>query len=474
MAQTKAVAKKPFGLSDKLGYMFGDFGNDFTFMLTSSFMMVFYTNVMGINAAIVGGLMMAARFIDAITDVTMGQIVDRSRPTAAGKFRPWIRRMCIPLAVAAFLVFQSGLRNMPYGLKVFWMFLTYILWGSVFYTSVNIPYGSMASAITANPDERAELSTWRSTGASLASLVINTVTPLLAYVTIDGVSQLDPVRITVIAGVYAVCGCICHMLCYKLTTERVEVPQNTQKLQVGKMLKSLFTNRALLGIILAAIMLLLGMLGMSGMAPYIFPTYYNNTGAQSTNSLLYGLVSMLVCAPLAARASKKFGKREVAATGSILCAVTWLICLVAKPESPWVFVAFYTISYTFLGFFNYVVWAMITDVIDDAEVKHGVREDGTIYSVYSFARKLGQALSSGMIGAFLGLIGYSDAVAAAPSQYPEVLDGMFNIACLIPAAGMILVALSLIFVYPLSKKKVDANAAYLKAKAEGKGGKKNG
>ena len=102
---------RPFGMRDKIGYMFGDFGNDFTFILSSSFMLKFYTDVMGIGAAVVGMLMMAARFIDAITDVTMGQIVDRSKPTEDGKFRPWIRRICGPVAISSFLIYQSGLAD---------------------------------------------------------------------------------------------------------------------------------------------------------------------------------------------------------------------------------------------------------------------------------------------------------------------------------------------------------------------------
>ena len=93
---------KPFGIKDKLGYMFGDFGNDFTFLLSAMFLLKFYTDVMGVSAALVGLMMMAARFVDAITDVTMGQIVDRSRPGKKGKFAPWIRRMCGPVAVAHF------------------------------------------------------------------------------------------------------------------------------------------------------------------------------------------------------------------------------------------------------------------------------------------------------------------------------------------------------------------------------------
>ncbi len=463
-------AKKPFGLADKIGYLFGDFGNDFTFMLSSMFMMVFYTNVMQVPAAIVGTLMMAARFVDAVTDVTMGQICDRSKPTKDGKFKPWIRRMCGPLAVSAFLIFQSGFADMAMGFKVFWMFLTYILWGSIFYTSVNIPYGSMASAITPDPDERAQLSTFRSMGATLAQLVIGTGTPLVAYVTVETATGtatvLDGTRMTIIAGVFALCGAICHLICFHLCTERVEIPQNKSKLDIGKMLKSLLTNRALLGIILAAIMLLLGMLGMSGMAPYIYPSYYNNAAAQSLSTLLASSFSLLVCTPLAARLAKKFGKKEVATAGGLASAAAWLICLVFRPSSAYGYVAFYVISYTALGFFNYIVWAMITDVIDDAEVRNGVREDGTIYSVYSFARKIGQALSAGMIGAFLTAIGFTADVAKDPASFPEVLSSLFSVSCLIPATGMLLVALSLIFVYPLSKKRVDSNAAILQERRE--------
>lgn len=93
---------RPFGIRDKLGYMFGDFGNDFTFLLSSSFLMKFYTDVMGVNGYIVGIVMMVARFVDAFTDVAMGRICDRSKMTPAGKFKPWIRRMCGPVVVVSF------------------------------------------------------------------------------------------------------------------------------------------------------------------------------------------------------------------------------------------------------------------------------------------------------------------------------------------------------------------------------------
>lgn len=449
---------RPFGFKDKIGYMFGDFGNDFTFILSSSFMLKFYTDVMGIHAAVVGVLMMAARFVDAFTDVAMGQIVDRSKPTKDGKFKPWLRRMCGPVAISSFLVFQSGFANMPYLFKVVWMIVTYILWGSIFYTSINIPYGSMASAISADAKDRASLSTWRSIGSTLAALVIGVGTPLFAYETVNGNTILSGNRMTIIAGVFSVMAVICYMLCFKLATERVEVPQNNTKFNFGDLMKSLVTNRSLIGIIAAAILLLLVMLTMQGMNAYLFPNFYGNVAAQSVAALAGSLVMLVVCAPLATKLSAKYGKKELAIGSCLFGAVVYLICWVLKPENPYTYVVFYVVANIGVGFFNMVIWAMITDVIDDAEVKNGVREDGTIYSVYSFARKIGQALSSGMIGALLSVIGYS----AATAFNPEVVNGIFNMTCIIPAIGFVGIALVLMFLYPLSKNRVEANVLELK------------
>lgn len=449
---------RPFGFKDKIGYMFGDFGNDFTFILSSSFMLKFYTDVMGIHAGVVGVLMMAARFVDAFTDVAMGQIVDRSKPTKDGKFKPWLRRMCGPVAISSFLVFQSGFANMPYLFKVVWMIVTYILWGSIFYTSINIPYGSMASAISADAKDRASLSTWRSIGSTLAGLVIGVGTPLFAYETVNGNTILSGNRMTIIAGVFSVMAVICYILCFKLATERVEVPQNNTKFNFGDLMKSLVTNRSLIGIIAAAILLLLVMLTMQGMNAYLFPNFYGNVAAQSVAALAGSLVMLVVCAPLATKLSAKYGKKELAIGSCLFGAVVYLICWVLKPENPYTYVVFYVVANIGVGFFNMVIWAMITDVIDDAEVKNGVREDGTIYSVYSFARKLGQALSSGMIGALLSVIGYT----AATAFNPEVVNGIFNMTCIIPAIGFVGIALVLMFLYPLSKNRVEANILELK------------
>lgn len=444
--------------------MFGDFGNDFTFILSSMFMLKFYTDVMGIDPGIVGILMMAARFVDAVTDVTMGQIVDRSKPTKDGKFKPWIKRMCGPVAIASFLIYQSAFANMAYGFKVVWMVITYILWGSIFYTSINIPYGSMASAVSGKPEERAELSTWRTIGSTLAGLVIGVGTPMFAYTVVDGNTVLSGSRMTIIAGVFAIGAIICYLLCFNLVTECVAIEANNEKLEIGKLLKSLITNRALLGIIVAAILLLLAQLGMQGMAGFVFPNYYGSAQAQSMSSLAGSIVMLAVCAPLAVKLSAKFGKKELSMASCLFGALSYIVCLIVKPQSPYVYIVFYSLAYVGLGFFNMVIWAMITDVIDDSEIRNGVREDGTIYSVYSFARKIGQAFSSGLVGGLLSMIGYSQETAFDPA----VTEGIFKMSCWVPIIGLAAVAVALFLIYPLNKKRVEENCTELARRREAK------
>ena len=113
MAQFEENAKRPFGLRDKIGYAAGDFANDLTFVIAALFMMKFYTDIMGVSAALVGTLMMAAKVVDAFTDVAMGQVVDRSGYTAKGKFAPWVRRFAGPVAVASFLIFAPYFADKP-------------------------------------------------------------------------------------------------------------------------------------------------------------------------------------------------------------------------------------------------------------------------------------------------------------------------------------------------------------------------
>lgn len=459
MKKTNTI--RPFGIRDKVGYLFGDFGNDFTFIFSTMMLMKFYTDVMGVSAGIVGLVMTIARIVDAFTDVTMGRICDRSKTTENGKFKPWLRRMCIPVAFASFLIYQSALANAPMTLKIIYLFVTYILWGSIFYTSINIPYGSMASAVSEEPDDRQSLSTFRSIGGTLAGVVIGVVLPLVAYKKIDGITTLVGSRVTVSAGICSILAIICYMICYNLVTERVKIQNADNKQQCGivEMFKRAFSNRALISIIVASIVMLLAQLTIQGMSGYIYPDYYNNATAQSLSNITM-MAAMLIAAALVKPLAKRFGKTEVSVVSSLIAAIVNIAVYFIRPENVWVFVGFQTISYLGLGMFTMVSWALITDVIDYSEIKNGVREDGTVYALYSFARKMGQAASAGLTGALLQIIGYS----AATRGEIAVQDGIFNITVLVPALGFILLAVVLWFWYPLHKKQVDENVEILRQK----------
>lgn len=453
---------KPFGIRDKLGYMFGDFGNDFTFILSSMILMKFYSDVMGVSVGLIGFMMMAARFVDAFTDVAMGQIVDRSRPGKKGKFIEWIRRMCGPVAVASFLMYASWFRDMPMGFKIFWMFFTYLLWGSVFYTSINIPYGSMVSAVSAESKDRAQLSNWRTIGSALAGTVIGVLLPLVVYyVDENGNNVLSGQRTMIAALLCSIGAVICYLLCYALMTERVKVERKTEKFDLGNLLTGLIKNKALVGIVISSICMLLVQLTVSTMTTYVFPNYFGNTQAQAATGVV-GLVITLACAGFTVRLSQKFGRKELAIVSSIFGAVVFAVAYFMQITNAWVFVMIYAISYIGIAVFNLICWAMITDVIDDTEVLTGERSDGTIYAVYSFARKLGQAASSGITGILLSAIGYSQATAFEP----EVTKGIYNLTCLVPAFGFVLLAIVLFFLYPLDKRRVEQNTEKLAQKHE--------
>ena len=460
MENNKAI--KPFGFKDKIGYMFGDFGNDLTFLLSSSFLLKFYTDVMDVDAYVVGIIMMIARFVYAFTDVAMGRICDKSKMTPAGNFKPWIRRMCGPVAIVSFLMYQSSLSGLPKPAKIAYLFITYILWGSVFYTSINIPYGSMASAISGNPDDRQSLSTFRTMGGVLAGAIIMAVVPLIIYNKENGNEVISGTKFTLVAGICSVLAIICYLLCYHLTTERVrpEISQEQlKKNNIGKMLSNAFKNRALISIIVATIFMLISQLTIQQMANYVFPNYYGNAKIQSLSVVMMG-GGMIIAAVIAKPLAKKFGKAEISVASNMVAGIVCFLLYFIRPQNVWVYVAFQFLCWFGLGIFSMVVWALITDVIDYSEIKNGIREDGSVYALYSFARKLGQALTSGLSGALLSMIGYKKSTAFDKN----VVEGIFDISTLLPAISFILLALILWFWYPLKKKLVDENVEFLRQK----------
>ena len=411
--------------------------------------------------------MMIARFVDGFTDVTMGRICDRGRVTKSGKFKPWILRMCGPVAVSSFLIYQSSFASYPMIFKIIWLAVTYILWGSVFYTSINIPYGSMASAISREPDDRQSLSTFRTMGSTLAGVIVGAGVPLVAYKTVSGNTVLDGGRFTAIAGVFSILAVICYLICYFLTTERVTpiTEEKDTKNSFVTLIKNAFKNRALISIIVGSVVMLLSQLTLQSMSNYVFPNYYNNAAAQSVSTLAM-MFGMIFAAAVAKPLARKFGKAEISVVSNLLAALGGVILFFIRPSSVWVYVGISFVSWLGLGVFAMVSWALITDVIDYAEIKNGIREDGSIYALYSFARKLGQAASAGLTGLLLTLVGYTQDTAFSR----PVLDGIFNISTLVPALGFLLLSLILWFWYPLHKHRVDRNVEILRRKHENSSG----
>ena len=463
LAKFEENAKRPFGMRDKIGYAAGDFANDLTFVIAAMFMMKFYTDVMDVSAAIVGVMMMAAKVVDAFTDVAMGQICDRSGYTAKGKFAPWIRRFAGPVAVASFLIFAPYFADKPMGFKIFWMFFTYLLWGSVCYTGVNIPYGSMASAMTDDAKQRTELSTWRNIGATIAQIIIAVVLPMVVYTKNEaGQSVLSGNKLMMASAVCSILAFLVYMVCYHLTTERVKIENKKEdQKNVAQLFGIIFTNRAFLGIIIAALLLLLAQLTLSNMANYIYPNYFNNTAFLSVSALV-GCVIVLVLSTFVTKLSAKFGKKELAAAGALVAAASEFVVFMIHTHNVVVYIVMYCITYAGMAFFNLLCWAMIIDVIDDIEVKHHLRSDGTVYSVYSFARKLGQAGSSGLSGAMLTAAGYTTATAFDTA----VVNRIYDMATCVPAILFLCMALVLLFIYPLTRSKVGANIETLRKRRE--------
>lgn len=453
---------RPFGFRDKIGYMFGDFGNDFSFIFASNYLMVFYTKVLGLSGFVVGLLFMGTRFVDAFTDVTMGRIVDHMQPARDGRFRSWIRRMCVPVALASTIMYLYFVQDWTYWAKLAYATVTYLVWSSFCYTAINIPYGSMASVISPDVGDRASLSTFRSIGASLAGLVIGVLVPLIVYETDpEGNQIVKPVSFTLVAVVFGFLAVVCYLLCYLLCQERVSFDKKEEKKEgVGAMLRGLAGNRPLLSLVCAALVLLLATLLGQTMNNYLFLDYFKNAKALSAVNVV-GIGGTLLLAPFISTIASRFGKKEAGAAGMLLAGVVYLLLFFLRVRSIPLFMVLLFLGTLGTGLFNMIIWAYITDIIDYQEIATGRREDGTVYAVYSFARKVGQALAGGLGGFVLTAIGY---ISEASSQTRQVSERIYTVATLVPGICYLIVFLIIQFAYPLTRREVEHNTALLQEK----------
>jgi GPH family glycoside/pentoside/hexuronide:cation symporter len=448
---------RPFSWRDKIGYLFGDLGNDFLFILASSYLLIFYTNVLGLNPAHVGTLFLLVRILDAFTDVGWGRFLDRHMPSVAGRFRPWIIRAALPLVVMSALLYAPFAADWDYGAKLAWATVTYVLWGSVFYTMVNISSGSLASVMSQDPGERASLSVFRGVGANLAGVFVALVPPLFIYTFVDGVSQVQPSAFFITGIAFSAAALIFYFLCYRLVSERVRALPGRDKPNLKKLLGSLAGNRALVSLMAGNLVLMLSSLLTASVGAYLWLIYFNN-GALSGVAALANVLPALIAAPFAAKLGRRYGKKEMLAVLLFASSAIYIVLFLLGVSSPWVFIALSVIAGFGIGTFNLLIWAIISDVVDHQEVRSGERDDGTVYAINTWARKLGLALAGGLGGYALAFIGFQSGEAA---QSNDTIQGIYTIATLVPGVLYSVVALILLFWFPLNRRAVEDNSIEL-------------
>ncbi len=444
---------------DRFGYALGDMGGILTFSLVSSFLTMFYTDVLHFTAHSITVLMLAARIWDAVNDPMWGAFIDSRRPTRFGRFRPYILGASVPLALAAFLMFFKipGLTNTQY---LIFAYVTYIFYGMM-YTGVNIPYGSLASVITSDEIERSSLSMWRSVGAGIGGLPAQILLPLLVFTTVtaaDGSTAkvLDAGKLSVAVGCLSVLTVVIFFLHFKFTKERVTVlpNQKTGDYKFLQSVKNLLKNKPFLVLCVISMLLICFQMYTQTIYNYLFKNYYEKPGLYSVVTVCTYL-PMALFLPVMGKLIRRFGKKEICAVGVGFAAavniVMYLIGFTPLAANPYLFLVLVFFSGAGQTFLVMEIWALVMDVIDYHELLSGRREEGTSYSLYSFVRKLGQTAAGAGVPAILGAIGYDGTLAA---QTAEVTDKLYTASTLIPAGILLVIFLLLAFGYKLSKKEL--------------------
>lgn len=436
---------KEFNMGDKIGYAFGDFGCAIFFAFVSSYLMVFYTDVLGVSAAAVAILFVIARVWDAIADVAMGVIVDKIGTTRHGKFRPYVVRFGLPLVIVGVLCFTL-IPGLPENMKLPYAYVTYILFGML-YTAVNIPYGSLASVMSNDPNERTALSTFRNMGSMAANIFVMFFVPEIVF---NAQGSVTAEGFILCAIILAIISTVSFFLNFRLTRERIVHKTSENKKSLLSTLKMLLKNRAFIGVSVASFTMMGASLTITSLNVYIFKDYFNNTALTSLGGMV-GMVASFCVIPFAGTIVKKIGKKEATVLGGAFATIIYGIMLIIPNLTAIAYIVLSFIAGLGTGLINTIIWALVSDVIDYQEYISGERNEGTVYSLYSLARKLAQAVSGGIGGVALSILGYKSGAAV---QAASVGLGIKNMALGIAVFGYLLTTLILLFVYNLSKKRL--------------------
>lgn len=445
---------------DKIGYAMGDMGCLLTFSLIGAFQNKFYTDVLGIEPGKIAILILVARLWDAINDPIWGGFIDSRKPTKHGRFRPYIFWFSIPLAIAAVLMFIKipGINYLVYA------YITYIFYGMM-YTAVNIPFGSLASVITDDENERSSLSMWRSIGAGIGGLPGTILLPLIIYYTAeDGSQHIDSTKFSICVAALAAISVVVFFLHFKMTKERI-APVKTDKgdYNAFKTIVALLKSRPFVMISLASMLLIAFQFYYQSTYTYLFADYYGKGG-------LYAMVNictylpMAIFIPIMNKLINRFGKKELCALGMAFAAAANFALYFIKTPNPYVFLGFTFLSGLGQTFLVLEVWAIVMDVIDLHELRTGKREEGTAYALFSFTRKLGQTLAGVGLNALLAYIGYDSQAASKGIAVPaDVLPKLYDISTIVPAIVLAIMAVILAFGYNLGKGNLEKMRAELAA-----------
>ncbi|RHF63220.1 MFS transporter [Mediterraneibacter gnavus] len=448
---------RPFGVKDEIGYVFGDMAGSFVNLFVDAYFLIFCTNVLGISAGWMGTLFLVARLWDAINDPIMGSFPDRWMIGKSGdKFKPWIKIFMLPLALSGVLCFF----NVPLeGIALHaYVAFAYVLYG-MSYTGTSMPFGAMASVVSDDPIQRSKLSRARSIGGTIVGIVGLSIVPVVCF---DKQSNILPERFTLIAVIFGVLSIISYFVLLNFTQERIrQNSEKAEKFNYGKVLKATVHNRPLIGVMVATLGSMLFITGSNQVRSYIFKEYYARTDVMSIISLAT-IPILVICFPLVPKLVAKFGKKATLMAAIVSSTIFSVIPIVMEIKNVYIYSALVVLGTIGQTVFTMLIWALVTDCLDYSEWKFNERSDGSMYSLYTFSRKIGSTIASTGVSFGLAAIGFVSGSNVV--QTAEAVNGIYFLVNIIPVVTCILELVGVGLIFNLNKETTERMYAELKAK----------
>ncbi len=445
---------RKFGIRDSVAYAAGDLGCNMSFALKGT-MSIFWTQFMGMDLWY-ALLLIIVQVWDAINDPLIGSIIDAdTRTYKKNKFLSYIWAGSIGLIIGGACCFLP-FPNAPTWAKFIIFIAGYVVWDA-FYTVANVPYGSLLSLISNDVKDRASLSAWRSVGSIFGNMLPMVILPFIIY---DKDNNLIGERVFIAALIMGVLGFICFQFMIRNTEIRVDtsvtLSEEREKFNILKAFGNFIKNRPAVGATIAAMGMFIGMQGATTAVTVVFQSYFKNVQISGIVQL-FAMIPIVVFTPLARKAVAKFGKKELATFGSIVSMVSGLGLFIVTPNNTNLDLIIYIVCQLIfslgLGIYSTVSWAMMGDAIDYNEWKTGKREEGTVYSLHSFFRKLAQGVGPSLVLVIMVAFGYVGADEG--NQAWEVAVNMRYIVAATFLFSAILQFVGLGLVYNLDKKTLD-------------------